>query len=133
MKQHDKGFVAISAIWYERFLECSRTCRTSEFPNSVWRFYHSLINLDDKELAIKNIVTDYINDKWQPKINNIVEQNTINTTDDSSIDVEYRLVESHLITELFEFIIQTIQDSGVGWPNLKFSNSEAWDYDDAIK
>jgi hypothetical protein len=116
MKQHEKGFVAISAIWYERYLECSRTCMTNEFPNSVWRFYHSLLNLDDDEMAIKKIVTEYINKTWQPKINKIVYDNTINTTDESSIDVEHRLVESQYINELFGFIIQTIQDSGVGWP-----------------
>lgn len=111
----ERGFVAISAIWYERYLECSRTCMTNEFPKSVWRFYYSLLNLDDEEKAIKNKAKEYIETIWQPKIDNIVEVNTRDTSDPDTVALERRLTEAHLIHELFEFIIQTIQDSGIGW------------------
>jgi len=114
----DRGFIAISAIWYERYLECSRTYRTNVFPDSVWRFYHSLLNLskDDEELKIRDIVTEYLNTKWRPKINSIIENNTKDTSDLDTINSESKIIESQYIHELFYFIIQTIQDSGVGWP-----------------
>jgi serine protease inhibitor len=113
----DSGFVAVSAIWYERFLECSRTCMTSEFVNSVWRFYRSLINLDSEndKLAIKDMVKNYVENVWQPKINKVIEDNTHYTNDGDVIRLESRLVESQYIHEVFDFIIQTIQDSGIGW------------------
>jgi len=131
----DSGFIAVSAIWYERFLECSRTCMTSEFVNSVWRFYHSLINLDSEndKLAIKDMVRNYVENVWRPKINKIIEDNTHYTNDSDVIRLESRLVESQYIHEVFDFIIQTIQDSGIGWQTMKFGTSDAWDYDDAIK
>jgi len=111
----DRGFVAISAIWYERFLECSRTCKTFEFPSSVWRFYHSLLNLDDGELAIKDKVDTYLEKVWRPRINKIVRYNTRDTNDLDTIGTERRFTEENYIHELFYFIIQTIQDSGIGW------------------
>ena len=111
----DRGFVAISAIWYERYLECSRTCMTSDFPDSVWRFYHSLLNLDDEDLAIKTKVDNYVKDVWQPRINSVVKNNTQYTTDSDTIRLERRIIEAQYIHEVFDFIIQTIQDSGVGW------------------
>lgn len=113
----DHSFLAVSAIWYERFLECSRTCMTSEFINSVWRFYRSLLNLDsdNAQFAIKDKVKEYVENVWQPNINRVVEENTRYTNDGDVIRLERRLVESQYIHEVFEFIIQAIQDSGIGW------------------
>lgn len=132
-KEH--SFLAVSAIWYERFLECSRTCMTSEFTNSVWRFYRSLLNLDseNERFAIKDKVRDYVEEVWQPNVNRIVERNTRYTNDEDVIRLESQLVEAQHIYEVFEFIIQAIQDSGIGWQVMNFGNAEAWDYDDAIK
>lgn len=123
-KEH--SFLAVSAIWYERFLECSRTCMTSEFVNSVWRFYRSLINLDsdNEQFAIKNKIRDYVENVWQPNINRVVEENTRYTNDGDVIRLERQLVEAQYIHEVFEFIIQTIQDSGIGW-NV---SSDAYNY-----
>jgi len=128
----DRSYVAISAIWYERFLECSRTYGTTEFPNSVRRFYNSLLNLDDGDCAIKTKVRKYIDDTWLPRVEQRVNDKTVNTSDQSIIKLEEAMVESELIAEVFSFIIQTIQDSGVGW-SVYPSGSEAWDYADAIK
>jgi len=65
----DNRYVAICLIWLRRFNECSDTCMTSEFTNSVWRFYRSLLNLGPSKLAIKDIVVKYVENTWQPKIN----------------------------------------------------------------
>lgn len=137
LKHDKKSFVAISAIWYERFLECSRTQGTEEFPNSVWRFYHSLLNLGENELAIKDQVKKYINENWSIHLDTYI-QDTINKEHINSNDYqEIVRIENNckkqMMVNLFEFIIQTIQDSGVGWPNIKIGDTEAWDYDDAIQ
>lgn len=124
--------IAISAIWYERFLECSRTQGTSEYPASVWRFYHSLLNLGNDKIAIKDKVDKYLVDEWKPEVNYYVEKNTTHTTDVDVIEGERKLMEASFIHKLFNFIAQTIQDSGIGWSTYQ-TNSEAWDYDDAIK
>ena len=121
MIPHDKKtFVAVSAIWFERFLECSRTYGTEEFTDSVWRFYHSLLNLGEDKLAIKNIVNDYLRDDWRPrldsKIDDSLKEEHINVNDKPIVNLFSKLCEKELIVELFEFIIQVIQDSGVGWP-----------------
>lgn len=134
MQTHKKNpFVAVSAIWYERFLECSRTYGTDIFTKSVWRFYHSLLNLGEGKLAIKNIVYQYYTEEYLPEL-----EYRINESIDSK-NVTYglrkgikALEEQRLIVNLFEYIIQTIQDSGVGWPTY-VATDEAWDYDDSIK
>lgn len=64
-------FVAVSAVWFERYLECSRTHGTEVFPRSVWRFCHSLLNLGEGKLAVKDIVDKYIAEVWSPYFNNI--------------------------------------------------------------
>ena len=116
MKNWDKQqYLAISAIWYERFLECSRTCGTSEFPSSVMRFYHSLLNLNDDDLAILDIVTEWKKKTWEPKIKEMVDQVRRQTNDIDTIDFERKQIIKDHIHELFTFIIQTIQDSGIGW------------------
>jgi len=111
----NKQYLAISAIWYERFLECSRTQGTQEFPQSVWRFYHSLLDLDTEELAIKTKVKEYKENIWEPKIKELVEYATRFTNDIDVYDFEYRQITAQHIHELFSFIIQTIQDTGIGW------------------
>jgi len=103
-------------IWYERFLECSRTQGTSEFSKSVWRFYSSLLNLDDKELAIKSKVDDYVDNIWKPEIKKVVRNHIHGSTNSGIINAEWKIVEKQNIHLVFDFIIQTIQDSGLGWP-----------------
>jgi len=115
MKQNN-NYLAVSAIWYERFLECSRTHGTNQFPSSVQRFYVSLLDLDKEDLAIKTKVKNYKENTWQERVNYIVQKNTELTTDPGTIESERELVEAGMSDELFEFIIQTIQDSGIGWP-----------------
>ena len=111
----DKQNVAVSAIWYERFLECSRTFGTNEFPNSVMRFYHSLLDLNDDDLAILKRVTEWKKKTWEPKIEEMVNQVRQQTNDIDTIDFERKQIIKDHIHELFTFIIQTIQDSGIGW------------------
>ena len=111
----NKQYLAISAIWYERFLECSRTQGTQEFPQSVWRFYHSLLNLDVDELEIKKKVEEYVENTWEPNIKEQVDYSTRYTNDIDVYDFEYRQITAQHIHELFSFIIQTIQDTGIGW------------------
>ena len=122
-RQHN---IAVAAVWYERYVECSRTQGYKGFPNSVWRFFHSLTNLGEDKLAIKNIVKDYIDNVYQPElINKVVkacidENITLNQAfDESNRRKIYELIENVHIVELFSFIVQTIQDSGVGWPTEK--------------
>ena len=118
-----KQFIAVSAVWFERFLECSRTHGTQEFPKSVWRFYHSLLNLGEEKLAIKNIVGDYYKNTWYPNFIETVKADCTrsNVSTDQDYDMSNRKLiydgnERVQIVHLYEFIIQTIQDSGVGWP-----------------
>ena len=113
----DSGFVAFAAVWYERYLECSRTYMTSEFVNSVWRFYRSVqVNLDKdvEKLCLKDIVNNFRFNVWQPKIDKAIEENTHYTNDGDVIRLESRLIEAQYIHEIFDFILQTIQDSGIG-------------------
>jgi len=118
-----KTSIAIAAIWFERFLECSRTHGTTDFPTSVWRFYHSLLNIGEDKLAIKDIVQKYHDDIWKPGLNEIYKADCKRSHIglDSrhhvgSRRIIYDMNEQNKIVELFEFIIQTIQDSGIGWP-----------------
>ena len=123
IKDYKNRYLAISAIWFERFLECSRTYGTEEFPDSVWRFYHSLLNLDEKELAIKDKVRKFYVDDWKPRLDARVRESLmeeqIKNNDLSIVNLFYKLNEKQMVVELFEFIIQAIQDSGVGWPTTE--------------
>lgn len=115
MRPNDKQYVAISAIWYERFLECSRTQGTDEFPNSVMRFYYSLLNINDEDLAIQTKVKEYMENVWEPSIKKKIEAVTSYTNDMDTISVDSRYIIADNIHLVFTFIIQTIQDSGIGW------------------
>lgn len=115
-----QDYVAISAIWYERFLECSRTNRTSEFVDSVYRFYNSLLDLDDKDLAIKKKVDGYYKDSYIPVVDGEVKQRTRYVMDNDAVEAERSIVEREHINKLFHFIIQTIQDSGIGWGTSEY-------------
>jgi len=115
MKKYEKQNIAISAIWYERYLECSRTYMTPVFHDSVMRFYLSLLDIDDNDKAVWTKVNKYYKDVWLPKVKHQVEINTGDTYDEGIIQEEYKIVRSQFVDELFRFIIQTIQDSGVGW------------------
>lgn len=126
------GFIAISAIWYERFLECSRTYGTSEYPHSVWRFYHSLLNLGTDKLAIKTIIQNYVENEWEPMTLYLLIKQTRYTTDSDVINHNRKQIELQHIHLVFDHIVQTIQDSGIGWTIIG-SDGSAWDYDDAIK
>jgi len=121
-KEH--SYVAISAIWYERFLECSRTYGTVEFVKSVWRFYHSLLNLNNEDLAIFSKVKTYIDEVWTPTLNTMVFEASESLNDTSSIEHEREMIEAQTVSDVFHFIIQTIQDSGIGW----FTSEEMQSY-----
>lgn len=58
--------------------------------------------------------------KWRPRLHSEtvikLQKDHISPTDITNIDLYSKETEEDLIVELFEFIIQTIQDSGVGWP-----------------
>ena len=132
-----KHFIAVSAIWFERFLECSRSQGSSFFSKSVWRFYHSLLNLGEDKLAIKNLVKDYIDTVWYPELMIVVSDDCSRSNVSTDMDYDmsnrkliYDLNEQIHVVKLFEFIIQTIQDSGIGWQTFKTDDNEAWDYDD---
>ena len=111
----DRNNIVISAIWYERFLECSRTFGTVEFPRSVMRFYNSLLDIDNGDLAIYSKVKTYKEDVFDPLIENIVLEATFNTNDLNVIETERCIAVRDNIDRLFRVIIQTIQDSGIGW------------------
>ena len=128
----DKQYLAISAIWYERFLECSRTYGTIEFPQSVWRFYYSLLDLDKEELAIKKKVTKYVEEIWEPSIIKKTRETNPHNNDPGIYDFDKQQIIAQHIHEIFSYIIQTIQDTGIGW-HISTSDGDAWDYDDAIK
>lgn len=115
-----KKYLPILNIWYERYLECSRTQGTEEFPSSVMRFYYSLMNLGPEKLAVKDLCKKYLNESWQPHVEKIIDERwnkekdactspaaTMSVIKNDSIEEE--------IVKLYEFIIQTIQDSGIGW------------------
>lgn len=118
MKQYqNKQYLAISAIWYERYLEGTRTYKTSEFPDSVDRFCISLVDLDcdNEELAIDSKVNKFIKEDWEPRIYEMVNRITRHTSDPGVIDFERQQIIAQHKDEVFKFIIQTIQDSGIGW------------------
>lgn len=113
----DKSNVAVNVIWFERFVECSRSQGTPNFVDSVWRFYWSLIDLGKNELAIKSKVDTYINNEWRPELFKKYEKELSNQQSDTDAIKRfiYSSVEQDRIPYLFNFIIQTIQDSDLGW------------------
>lgn len=128
-----KGNIAVNIVWFERFVECSRTQGTDAFVNSVWRFYWSLIDLGEGDYAIKTKVDEYIKNEWLPDVQNRyqIELAKENSETDSIKRFIYSSVESDRMPLLFRFIIQTIQNSKLGW-KLPMNEDEAWDYKDAI-
>jgi hypothetical protein len=120
MIDNKKSNIAISVIWYERYLECSRTYKTDLFSDSVWRFHISLINLGEDKLAIKKKVDDYLENIWRPKLKQDVEEalenDHIQINNQQLVRHYYNLFEDSNIKDLFQYITQTIQDSGIGWP-----------------
>ena len=114
--------VAVAAIWYERFLECSRSQGMPYFTGSVWRFYHSLLNIGEDKLAIKDIVRKYLDETWYPKFLEQCDEEVVKLHANKNPNIKkkiHQLVTDENILSLFEVIIQTIQDSGRGWPTIE--------------
>jgi hypothetical protein len=133
MKKKESN-VAVNVIWFERFVECSRSQGTPNFVDSVWRFYWSLIDLGEGDYAIKTKVDNYIKDTWRPEFKKQYNQEIENQQSDTDAIKRflYSSVEANRIPYLFNFIIQTIQNSELGW-KLPMNSDEAWDYKDAIE
>jgi hypothetical protein len=131
----DQAFVLPTAVWFERYIECSRTYDTPEFVHSVKRFYRSLLDLDktNEDNKIMTKTNNFYFNEWKPKVDDISRRKSSYTTDIDTIESIRKEVESEYIYELFDFIKQIIQFSEAGWGVLKYNKSEAWDYDDAIK
>lgn len=116
MKHYDsKGYIPISAIWFRRFTECSDMQGTISYPSSVWRFYHSLLNLGEDKLAIKDIIQNYVENEWEPITKYLLAKETRYTTDSDVINHNKKQIELQHIHLVFDRIVQTIQDSGIGW------------------
>lgn len=126
-------YVGVTSIWHERYLECSRTCMTSMFYDSVMRFYKSLLDLDNNDKAIWTKVNKYYEEEWSPMVKKIIIDNTRNIVDESAKDGEYRIEAPKHIDKLYRKIIQTIQDSGVGFQTFSDIDADSSDYDDAFK
>ena len=112
----EKQNIAISLVWYERYIDCSRSYKTTQFYNDVERFYNSLLDIDHDKRAIRSMVTKYIDDEWSPSIRAEIVERTAGY-DESSKAAISKLVVDNKAEDLFHFIIQAIQDSGIGWPN----------------
>ena len=117
----DKKYnVAVAVIWFTCYADCQKTYGSEYFTNSVWCFYHMLNDLDNDKMAIKTKVSNYIKNTWKPNVNHIAHKrlttDNISPNDENNIALYTDEVTNERIVELFEFIIQTIQDSGVGWP-----------------
>ena len=120
VKTHEQNFIAVACIWYERYLECSRMYGTRMFTKAVWSFYHSLLDIDHDERAIKTKVTKYLNDEWLPLVKDNASamklKDKVHGNDVESHKSYNRIAEDRMAVYLYEHIIQTIQDSGIGWP-----------------
>ena len=119
MNKHKEN-IAVSYVWLRRFVECSDLIGTEGATSAVWRFYDSLIDIGEDKLAIKTIVTDFINNVWRPKVNDYILEHI--EACEGLEELEIRLkneAEKLHIRLLFNFIIQTIQDSGIGWPTIE--------------
>ena len=116
--KHRGQFVAVSQIWTKAYYNCMETYGTDLFITKVWGFYHSLLDLgQDDELKIKSKVTNYIKEIWDPAFNEAVAESVKEETSDTQNVLEWhmsKVMRIH-IKALYEYIIQTIQDSGIGW------------------
>ena len=120
MKKDYKSYVAIASIWYRRYMECSDLIGYDDlFTKAVWKFYWSLLDVDEDDKAIKTKVDKYLNDEWRPSLHiaiaDSMKQDHISPNDKTNYRLYYRLNENDLIKYLFTKIIQTIQDSGIGF------------------
>jgi len=112
------AFVPISVIWFERFKDCSATLLTEYSIDNVYRFLYSLIDIGEGKLAIKTKVYEYFEKVWNLELENAIKKEMKKATSNTRGTYEFyrNRIESQYIIKLFQFITQTIQDSGVGWP-----------------
>jgi len=131
MRENRNQNVAISIVWYRRFCETSDCIGTEHESDAVWKFYHSLLNLGEGKLAIKDIVQEYIRNTWRPKVVSFYEDTIGVNRGVPELELTYsRDAENRYIKELFSFIIQTIQDSGVGFPTVNEITKFEYDTED---
>jgi hypothetical protein len=111
----EKRNVAIAELWTKHYELCSFTNGTDEFVRNVYNFYDCLIDLDDDKKAIATKVKRYYDTVYEPELNSLIDSAIAYTSDLSSQEEERQIVTKNHIRKLFRFIIQTIQDSGIGW------------------
>ena len=108
--------VAVYIVWFEKYRDCSNyTPGTDEFYQSVKRFLVVLTNIGPGKDAVDDIVDDYYN-KWLSSVNVELNYVTQYTNDGCTIEEEEKIICKRRIHEVFKFIVQTIQDTGRGWP-----------------
>ena len=113
----DKQHVAVYIIWFKRYDDCSsNTPGTVEFYDGVLRFKGSLTNIGSGKDAVRDIVNNFYDNEWLPSVNADLNYLTRYTNDMCTIEEDGRLILYRRIHEVFDFIVQTIQDTGRGWP-----------------
>lgn len=113
-------YIAISVIWFKAFSDCreAQASNPGLFPSIVQSFYDSLLDLGKDKMAIKSIVEKYVNEEWQPVVDKeilVKLKNAWSETENKKDQIKRDVTNSH-IKKIYTKIIQTIQDSGIGWP-----------------
>jgi len=121
-----RDHLAISKLWYQCYAMCLEVYGTEMFPNAVMRFKTALIDLKDGA-KVKSKVDGYYKNTWMPRVKKQIDAYTRENY--MQLDSAFtRFYRDHVINNempnLFMFIIQTIEDSGIGFHATKYSLSE---------
>jgi len=112
-------YIAISQLWTKAYFNCmeAQAFNPPIFAEVVESFYDSLLDLGPDKLQIRTIVETYYNTELMPFYDLLVSEEINNNWANTrgNLDRIKRDKKKLLMPLLYKKIIQTIQDSGIGW------------------
>lgn len=110
--------LGLNKIWHDAISYCRMSYGTEEYRQSVFGFYHLLVNIKDGP-QLKQIVTDYKSNDWEKKIREQLEKWRTSHPDlRDELDVvqdEEEKIRDDMMSDLFDYMLQLLETKGFGF------------------
>lgn len=124
--------LGLNKIWHDALEYCRMSYGTSEYRQAVFGLYHLMVNIKDGA-QLKDIIDKYRNEEWETKVEVRLNQWSIENPalndEPSIVQDETEKIRDDLMSDLFDFILQLLEDQGFGFYKSDIIDE---DYNDKI-
>ena len=124
--------LGLNKIWHDAIEFCRMSYGTSEYRQAVFGLYHLMVNIKDGA-QLKDTIDKYKDGEWENKISERVDkwcmENPSLNDEPFIIQMEEEKIRDDLMSDLFDFILQLLEDEGFGFYKSDIIDE---DYNDRI-